>query len=418
MCRWGKNSTLKKYNVATHSFEEFINSEEMKEFRLELLNGAPSEKCSTCYHTENSGQLSGRIKQLLKSGIRSTEFDKTFLSSPHYHDFSHAYNNKGAINPRIVDLQIDLSNICNNACIMCNPESSHKLGHDFVKLNKVSPELFEKPDRIVYNWAADKNVLDRLIKDLKKHGNEIKYIHFLGGETLYVKEFYTICKALIESGHSKNIIVGTTTNGTVFNDQLTSIISLFKEFHLGISIETSTSLNDYIRYGSDINSVINNMQKFLHLRDTCKSLHLELRTTFSALSIYHADSLLDFMFKNNISAESCSVMVWPESMIVEILPNDIKQNIAKRISFVLEKHQQHQTLPDIDANHRVKGHEHQQTLRIGNELLALLKMPCPPDVEKRRKELTRYLKSFEQIRNNSILDYLPEYEEFLRSYNY
>ena len=33
-------------------------------------------------------------------------------------------------------------------------------------------------------------------------------------------------------------------------------------------------------------------------------------------------------------------------------------------------------------------------------------------------ELVAFLKAFEAIRNNSVLDYLPDYEEFLRSYGY
>ncbi len=419
MCRWGENTTLSQYNIATHSFEDFVNSSEMKRFRMDLLNGNSPSKCISCYHSEKSGQLPGRIKQLLKSGIRQSEFDETFLSSPHKSWFEQAWKNNGNISPRSVDLQIDLSNVCNNACIMCSPRSSTRLGYDFEKLHNISPTLFEKPAKKIYNnWAADKKVLNQFIDEINKHGNELKYIHFLGGETLYVEEFYTICEALIASGHSKNIVVGTTTNGTIFSDRLTSIISSFKECHLGISIETVNNLNDYIRYGSKIDKVLNNIEKFLSLRNDYGPLHLELRTTFSALSIYHADSLLDFMFRNNISSESCHVMHWPAMQIVELLPENIKENIQKRILNVLKHYEVDTQLPEIDANPRVRGHENQQTHRIGNELLKLLKMPEPIDVENRRTQLVQYLKAFEQIRHNCILDYLPEYEEFLRSYNY
>jgi hypothetical protein len=42
----------------------------------------------------------------------------------------------------------------------------------------------------------------------------------------------------------------------------------------------------------------------------------------------------------------------------------------------------------------------------------------PDNVEEERYKLVNYLKAFEQVHNNTILDYLPEYEEFLRSYGY
>ena len=45
-------------------------------------------------------------------------------------------------------------------------------------------------------------------------------------------------------------------------------------------------------------------------------------------------------------------------------------------------------------------------------------MQEPKDVEKERHKLIKFIKAFELLRNNSILTYLPEYEEFLRSYGY
>ena len=57
---------------------------------------------------------------------------------------------------------------------------------------------------------------------------------------------------LIEKDLAKYIIVGTTTNATIYSDELVNVIKSFKEFHLGVSIETVTDLNDYVRYPSKI----------------------------------------------------------------------------------------------------------------------------------------------------------------------
>jgi hypothetical protein len=45
-------------------------------------------------------------------------------------------------------------------------------------------------------------------------------------------------------------------------------------------------------------------------------------------------------------------------------------------------------------------------------------MAAPENLESERKNLVRFLKSFEQLRENSVLSYLPEYEEFIRSHGY
>ena len=417
-CRWGKDDTNHSYNISTHTFGEFINSDAMCDVRMKLLKGKQPNGCMNCKKSENSGQLTGRQKQLLKSGIRLEEFKNTLLSSPHLGWFSEALDNNGEITPRIVDLQIDLSNVCNNACIMCSPKSSTKLGKDFIKLHKISPDLFYKPEKIHNNWASDKIVLQKFIDDLLLYKDDIKYIHFLGGETLYVEEFYTICEALIDAGISKNIIVGTTTNGTVFNERLKNIMSEFKEFHLGISIETTTPLNDYIRYGSEIDKVLSNMDQFLMLREEFENLYLVLRNTFSSLSIFHSDKLVEYMIENEISSESCDVLQWPECMMVELLPKDIKRDIKKRLRLLIDRINVPTT--EVNANVRIRGNELEQIVRVTNELIQLLSIPVEEneDVEKKRHDLVRFLKSFEQLRDNKILEYIPEYEEFLRNYGY
>jgi N-glycosylase/DNA lyase len=43
---------------------------------------------------------------------------------------------------------------------------------------------------------------------------------------------------------------------------------------------------------------------------------------------------------------------------------------------------------------------------------------APANLEEDRYNLVKFLKAFESNRNNNILNYLPEYEEFLRSYGY
>jgi hypothetical protein len=44
--------------------------------------------------------------------------------------------------------------------------------------------------------------------------------------------------------------------------------------------------------------------------------------------------------------------------------------------------------------------------------------PNIDEVDKHRYDLVKYIRAFESLRANTVLDYLPEYEEFLRSYNY
>jgi hypothetical protein len=386
----------------------------MRSFRTNKLLGTPDNICNHCYQEDSVGKLSGRRRQLLKSVITLEDFDKSLCASPHWSLFENSLNNEGFTWTMPIDLQVDLGNTCNSSCIMCNPTYSSKLATDYQKLHLMSEKLFPQYAPVT-NWADDPILLTKFIDDLTVIP-DIKYIHFLGGETLYLKSFYEICRALINAGSSKNIIIGTTTNATVFSQELVDIIKEFKQFHLGISIETIDSLNDYIRYPSKITEILSTIDRFLELR-TFSGLQISLRITPNIFTIYRIDKIFEYMIENSIIAESCNILTSPECLRIELLPDDIKQDIIDRILKLIETY-------DIKPNNMIINRRRQDLVDpvISNviyEYLGLLtNLTAPIDVEEQRYDLIKFIKSFEELRSNCILDHLPEYEEFLRSYGY
>jgi len=309
---------------------------------------------------------------------------------------------------------------------MCSPAASTKVAADYIKLNRINPEMFSKPQVMRQSWASDKRLLQQFVDELCSL-RDLRYIHFLGGETLYIDEFYTICDALVNAGISKDIIIGTTTNGTVFNDKIVDYCDKFREVHLGISVETATSLNDYIRYGSSVDSVLSTARKFLDLRAVSPSLNLILRTTISNLSVFHLDTLLKFSLENRLSSESCWILDTPDCLAVGVLSPTLKTEAINKLldvvrvadQMLLESEHGGQ-VDQCSANVRLPGTEIEQIRRVTIEVVNLLEntLEEKPEYNALRRKLVTFLKTFEAIRNNSILDHLPEYEEFLRSYGY
>ena len=411
-CRWVKNSASTS-NFNKTSIMEFYNGSEMRELRTALLDGKKPNVCDTCYYEEQFGKLNGRIKQLNKSGIMMDHFDLSIRSSPHYEHFRHSNDHSGHSELYPVDLQIDLGNVCNSACIMCSPDNSSRLATDYNKLSTINPKLFIKPS-VSKSWTQDPVLLKKFIDELVKIPN-IKYIHFLGGETLYDPAFYAICDQLIANGVSKNIIVGTTTNGTIYDQRVESLIKQFKEFHLGISIESITELNDYVRYPGKISSILDNIDKFLSLR-TISNLYTSLRITPNVLTIYELDLLVDYMMEKNIAAESCNILFRPAQLKVELLPEDIRQEIIDKLDLVIDKYK-------FTKNNVVNIRKHDVIAAVIADTTLeyrefLDNYTAPKDVEELRYQLVDYLKAFESVHNNSILDYAPRYKDFLRSYGY
>ena len=413
ICRWGLEDSKSLYNIATHSLMDFYNSDAMCAIRTDLLTGIKPDICRKCYQQDQFDKLNGRWRQLLKSTVTADNFNLSLRGSPHYNLFEHSYKNSGHSNYQPVDLQIDLGNTCNSACVMCYPQASSKLTVDYLKLNQLEPDLFDKP--VTYtSWTRKPELLDKFISEIKKLDN-LKYIHFLGGETLYDKSFYLLCDALIDAGIAENIIIGTTTNCTVYDSNIERYAREFKEFHLGCSIETVSKLNDYIRYPSEINQVLNILDRFLKLR-TDTNLYVSLRITPNIFSIYHFDQLAEYMILNNVSAESCNILTYPSVLRMELMPNDIRSEISLKLKHIISKYNLQKTLlPNTRNRNRI-------TQSIANVICEYRDFidgyRVPADAEIYRKQLPRFLQAFERIRDNRITDYEPRYTDFLRHYGY
>jgi predicted alpha-1,2-mannosidase len=109
---------------------------------------------------EQHDKISGRQKQLLKTGIRLEQFEKTLASSPWVAEFAQG----GTTSQVPQDWQIDLGNYCNSACIFCTPRWSSRLATEFKKIG-----IIEK----IYNSG------NSIILEIPNHGlsnDEIIYI--------------------------------------------------------------------------------------------------------------------------------------------------------------------------------------------------------------------------------------------------
>jgi len=298
---------------------------------------------------------------------------------------------------------------------MCYPIYSSRLITDYKKLHKIEPQLFYNPEVIV-NWTDDPALVDKFVNELENIST-IEYIHFLGGETLYLKSFYSICNKLIEKGLAKNISIGTTTNCTIYTPELEHIIKNFKHVHLGLSVEAIHPVNDYVRWPSQVDSTVDVMKRFISLREHT-DLHLSLRITPSIFTIGHIDTIFDFMIKHSIIAESCNLLQDPSCLRIELLPKDLVDVVLDKINKIIKTYDLSKPTQSL-VNRRNDTIRNSVIADVIFEYKHLLEtMQEPKDVEQERHNLIKFIKAFESLRNNSILTYLPEYEEFLRSYGY
>jgi sulfatase maturation enzyme AslB (radical SAM superfamily) len=353
---------------------------------------------------EKHNKVSGRQRQLIKVGIRPDRFEASLASSPFKPLFDYSNVNQGKTTSYVQDWQVDLGNYCNSQCIMCSPKFSSRLASEFKSIGLIA----ETPPKA---WCDDPILLERFCEDLLS-APSIRYIHFIGGETLITPGFKRILTTLVDSGRAKDIIVGFTTNLTVWDDSIVDLLLKFNGVNLGLSIETLTTVNDYIRYPSKLATTKELLDRWVELGRQHNWL-TQLRITPTCLTIEYLDTVLEYAYSNNVAIESCNFLTNPKFLRISVLPMSYRKAIAnKLLSWASDKGSTTDQIINTRAPQHWRTQIVQDTYSYVDYLLSA------EDESHRLPDLVEYLKKLEANRKNSILTYLPNYEELLRSAGY
>ena len=377
----------------------------MSDIRRSILKGEELPGCVECRTMEQHGKISGRQKQLLKIGATVEDFSKSMLTSTWIDTFKHSLENDGDTDQLPQDWQIDLGNFCNSACLFCDPHSSSRLAAEFKKIgfiNQLPPNA----------WCDDPTSLDSFLETLEQTPR-IAYLHFIGGETLITPAFRIILEKLIQNGLASRITIGFTTNLTTWDQDIVNLLRQFQQVNLGMSVECLHPLNDYVRYGSKIDVVRRLMSQWISIARENQWL-IQLRITPTILSIWHLDTVYRFASDHGIAVESCNFLNDPAFMRPSVLPRSWRTQVIAKLQSWIDTQTQDSGLSVI--NIRNPDFAHQQVIEDAKSYVAYLGQQ--PDESDRLPALVSYLQTMENSRKNSVLDYLPEYEELLRSAGY
>jgi hypothetical protein len=377
----------------------------MSDIRRQMLDGEQPAGCSECYQVEQHGKVSGRQRQLLKIGVTQEDFDKTMLSTPWLKEFKQTKNRDGDTDQLPQDWQIDLGNFCNSACLFCEPHSSSRLASEFKRIGFIK-------DLPPQAWVDDPASVDMFIDTLERTPR-LAYLHFIGGETLITPAFRKILQVLVDNNLCQQISIGFTTNLTTWDSDIVKLLCEFKEVNLGMSVECLHPVNDYARYGSNLATVERMMKRWIDVARQQGWL-MQLRITPTILTVLHLDTIYDFAMHEGIAVESCNFLNDPVFMRPSVLPYQYRDSVIARLQAWLD--QQTVTTKEQVINTRDPNQAATQILQDAASYVEYLQNE--PDESHRLPDLISYLKTMEHSRKNSVLDYLPEYEELFRSAGY
>ena len=395
-CRWS-DKTDTNIGIQDASPKEFFQTH-MEPVRQALLAGNVVAGCGECHKMEQHGKVSGRQRQLLKIGVDPTNFAKTLVSSPWVPVFANGFDQL----PQ--DWQIDLGNYCNSACIFCIPESSSRLATEWQRIGFI--DQLPLP-----NWTDDPALVAKFVDPLRQTPH-IQYLHFIGGETLITPAFKTILSALVESGLNRTATIGFTTNLTVWDDAVVELLTKFPNVNLGVSFETLTPVNDYVRWPSKLPQVLEYLQQWRNLAQEQQWL-FQIRTTPTLFTVGHLLKVYDYAWDHNLNVESCNFLEKPEFQRASVLPMSYRQPIIDAMQAWVD---QRKVSNDTVINTRDPNVVHQQLVQDLQSYVNYLRNE--PDESHRLPDLVSFVKKIEASRGNCVLDYLPEYEELFRAAGY
>ncbi len=400
-CRWTEKLSG-TVNIRDVDPCEFFQ-QHMAPLRQQLLQGNQLAGCNECYQMEQHGKISGRQRQLLKTGVRLQYFDKTMASSPWYQHWSQNYQT-GVTDQLPQDWQIDLGNYCNSSCVFCSPSDSSRLAAEWKSIGL----LQQMPPP---NWSDDPVLVKKFV-DVIKQSRNIQYLHFIGGETIITPAFKTLLKSLIETGLNKTATIGFTTNLTVWNQEIADLLCEFSGVNLGMSVEAFDKVNDYVRWPSKLEQTIESRDRWIKLGREQNWL-MQFRITPTMLSVSKLLSIYQYAYQEKISVESCNFLQRPDYLRPSVLPRQYRDQCVNQMQQWLTGYQfSNEQVVNTRSPHLVQQQIMQDLQSYVNYFVN------EPDESYRLPDAVKFLKLLESSRKNTVLDYLPEYEELFRSAGY
>jgi len=281
-----------------------FNHEYMNYLRQKMLKDEYVHGCRKCYEDEATSARSMR----------------TDLVAPWMNSLGLPSKDEGLGRvKKLTNIDLALSNVCNNKCRMCMPELSTHWYGDAKKLG------WDIPKGIVTN--------NTIIDDYDL--SDLRFIKLLGGEPMMEQEKLT--KVLQKCTLEQLTVLLVTNTSLRPNDELLGLLKKCNNVNITLSIDSCGKLNEFLRKDSVWDTVESNMKWYKQ--------HFDNINVHSAISIYNVNrvhEIIDWCADNELYHE-CVLIDGPKYMQPRNLHEDIKPWI---ITYLEEKEK------DYDVRYR------------------------------------------------------------------
>ena len=271
---------------------ESILVENNRPRQQQIVDQQPVDTCHTCYDLERGKKgfdhISDRIFYIRE--LKSTPIDTYQV---------------GNFDLQTVDVR--WSNLCNFACVYCNPEFSSKWS-DELKIRHQTPTEQQTAD--FKNYIYD-------------HAGQLRHVYLAGGEPLLMKENLILLEKL-----NPNVNVRINTNLSKVDTRVFEAICEFPNVHWTVSVESLAQEFEYIRHGGSWLDFLDNLKiiKQLGHKISFNMLHflLNYNSIFDCVDFLKAQG-----FHNNSFV--IGALLGPEYLNIRHLPEDVLNSVKNKL---------------------------------------------------------------------------------------
>jgi hypothetical protein len=402
----------------------FLNSDRLKQSRLDLINGVRHEDCRTCWSLEDKGMQSPRIPEnfwhfMRRSGMISKEdlkkdYDPDIVRTELTKVTTLDHRFLSAKKPYM--LELSLGNTCDMKCMYCNHHYSSQWATEMIKNGEITQEQYDRelptpaPSFEAKFWEWFDNV-GRLY---------IHRVNIIGGEPLIIPKFYEYVELMKEKMAKVKhlpfivrptlcIVTNLNTPPNYFNrfmDRLEALTEVF-DIEILISAESLGNRAEYIRNGIDWNRFESNINKLFSRKDV--KFTVGFLMSISALSIATTKDFVQWAtelskkydrtvhFKQNI-------VNYPKNQTPLLLPPEFAKYIDDAIKYMEEHVDGMPIATDFSGRY-------DQYILFLKSLSESMKNNTD-DYTFDRKSFHYWFSEFDKKRNLNFKKTFPEYSEF------
>ena len=258
----------------------------------QIVDQLPVETCHTCYDLERGKKgfdhISDRVFHIRE--LKNTPVDTYQV---------------GNFDLQTVDVR--WTNLCNFACVYCNPQFSSKWS-DELKIRHQTPTEQQTTD--FKNYIYD-------------HAGQLRHVYLAGGEPLLMKENLTLLEKL-----DPNVNIRINTNLSKVNTQVFEAVCKFPNVHWTVSVETQAEEFEYIRYGGSWLDFLDNLAiiKQLNHKISFNMLHFLLNYN----SVFDC---VDFLKRQDFHNNSFIIgsLIGPDYLNIRHLPQNVLNSVKNKL---------------------------------------------------------------------------------------